>query len=220
MLTSVTEKGFNYIKDKLEGQEAVWVKSLGLSKSQASAVHNLGLSFPFLGGIPRDWGVHAARCAWHLCELGQAGWKAVQPVGDLPFPSLSAKLSPKPSTHSVNMQRLVHVFLCEQSITSSPHPVIISHPSKPSPSPISRHPLTLSLPTRHQTFRPRAPRTVEATPVSSPMNHLLLAEAVILQKILNGDLFSPPRTFFPRWAWGWLPSLFYLLYLIISRYIF
>ena len=61
-------------------------------------------------------GVSWGRQGENLCSL----W------GDMPFPPLSAKLSPKPSTHSVNTQRLVHVFLCEQSITSSPHPVIMS----------------------------------------------------------------------------------------------
>ena len=111
------------------------------------------------------------------------------------LPSVPSSLPSLPPTLST--RNAWYTCFCVNK-ASHPHLTLsLCHPSKPSPSPISCHPLTLSLPTQHQTFRPRAPRTVEATPVSSSMNHLLLAEAVILEKILNGDLFST-QNFLPQ----------------------
>ena len=141
------------------------MKSSGLSRSQASVVLKVGLgqtvwapaNFPRLasqgleknlevGGLPRDGGVRAVRCTWHLSEGPGRGKSCAACEG---FPSRDAELPPAPPmlpARPLGTQCTVHTFLCAQSIASLPYPVLTGHPSKASSSPVSCHPHALTSP--------------------------------------------------------------------------
>lgn len=205
------------------------MKSSGLSRSQASLVLKVGLgqtvwapaNFPRLasqdlernlevGGLPRGRDVRAVSCTWHLSEGPGRGKSYAACEG---FPSCDAELPPAPPmlpARPLGTQCTVHTFLCARSIASLPHPVLTGHPSKPSSSPVSRHPRALSSPTQRWTFSQGLLGQQEPRPSHPPSNPLVLVVAVVPGKVLNDDLFSLRGTFFPRWARGWLPGLFYL----------